>query len=400
MDTIDRRTLTALAGRRDFPSVSIYTPLHRAGAEKEQDAIRVRNLVASATDALVTDGMRRPNAVALLGGISALLDDSDFWNDSAVGLAVFVEPEVTRTYRIDTVLPEQVVVGGRYYLRPLALALHSDESFFALALDRNHTRLFSGDRLSIQEIELDPAVSSLAEVTKYEEHEESLQYSTIAGARSMAGVGRAISMFHGHGGENVDKDELMRFTSGLEKAVASEIGPDSSTPLVLLGVGYQIAAYRAVNSYSALASGQVEGATDELSDAEIHAKAVEALQSHFQVAVEADLAELAGKRSELVSSDAREIVTAAATGRVKTLFFDDSVGPFGLFDRMAFAVRSMCSAVPRFLRESAEGVEDRDDCGWDLVDLALAETVLHGGTVRAFGGENPPVTGVSAILRY
>lgn len=399
MDIIDRPTLAALASRHEFPSVSLYAPLHRAGADKEQDSIRVRNLVSSATSALVAEGMRQPDATALLGEVSALLDDPAFWNDSAVGLAIFVEPGRTRTYRLDTELPEQLVVGGRYYLRPAALALHGDESFFALALDRNRTRLFSGDRTSIQEIPLDPAVSSLAEVTKYDEREESLQYSTMAGSKSMAGVGRAISMFHGHGGENVDKDDLMRFTGGLEKAVTSEIGPDSFTPLVLLGVGYQIAAYRAVNTYASLSAGQVEGATDELSDTEIHAKAVSALQSHFEVALNADLAELAAKRGELVSTDAKEVVTAAATGRVKTLFFDDSKGPYGLFDRVLFAVRAVRDAVPRFLRENAQREEEADS-GWDLIDLALAETVQHGGTVRAFSGDDPPVRGVAAILRY
>jgi hypothetical protein len=301
---------------------------------------------------------------------------------------------------VDTALPEQVVVGGRFYLRPLATALHGDESFFALALDRNRARLFSGNRAELVEIHLDPSVSSFAEVTKYDEREESLQYTTIASPESAAGAGRAIGRFHGHGGENVDKDELKRFSTALERAVTAHIGPESAVPLVLLGVDYQLAEYRSVSTYRPLSSRQVDGATDELTDSEIHARAFEALRPHFMHAVDQDLSELDNKRSELVSDDPTEIVNAAATGRVKTLFFDDSAGPFGQFDRTRFVVSRVCQSTPRYLREAADAQSADAECGWDLVDLAMAETVLHGGTVRAFSGESSPIKGVAAILRY
>jgi len=34
------------------------------------------------------------------------------------------------------------------------------------------------------------------------------------------------------------------------------------------------------------------------------------------------------------------------------------------------------------------------------VDLAAAETILNGGEVYGFGGEDAPVRGVVALLRY
>jgi hypothetical protein len=400
VDTIDRATLSALASRRGFPSVTLYLPTHRAGAEKEQDRIRLKSLVRSADEALVAQGIRGPEADALLGEVTALLDDTGFWHETTKGLAIFVDPMETRVLRVDVAMPEQCVVGSRFYLRPLAMAYRGDERFFALALDRNRARPFVGDRAEIAEVPLDPAASSFAETTKYDEHEESLQYTTHSSPESVAGSGATIGQFHGHGGENVDKNELERFAAGLDKAVTARLGAENTVPLLLLGVNYQLATYRGVSTCRALASEQIEGATDELTDRAIHAKALAALAPRFAATIVTDLAELESRPSSLVSSDPAEIVSAAASGRVKTLFFDEATGPYGVFDRNLFAVAPVCGAAPRYLRESADSETADGECGWDLVDLALAETVLHGGAIHAFDGEAAPVNGVAAVLRY
>jgi len=400
MEIVDRTVFAALAGHHGRPAVSIYLPTHRAGAPKEQDSLRLKNLLASATASLLDDGMRLPDATALLSKAEALLDEPSFWRETGDGLALFIDAAETRVFRVDSPLPEQVVVGSRFYVRPLALAYRGNEQFFALAFDRGRARLFSGDRAHIAELPLDVSIASFSEVTKYDEREESLQFTTHASPESITGSGAAIGQFHGNGAENVDKNELTRFAAGLDKAVVGAIGAENTVPLVLLGVEYQLAAYRSVNSYHNLVAEQVVGATDELSDKSVHTKALEALSARFADAVDADLLELREKPSSLVSNDATEIVSAAASGRVKTLFFDQSTGPFGQFDRKLFAVSSVCSAAPRYLRESGDGEAAAAECGWDLVDLAAAETVLHGGAIHAFTGEHAPVSGVAAVLRY
>jgi len=400
MDIVDRPTFAALASHRGWPSVSIYLPTHRAGAQKEQDPIRLRNLVNAATQRLVAEGMRSPDAEALLEEVRSLIETSEFWRDARDGLAIFVQPRESRVLEVDVGLPEQLVVGGRFSIRPLALAYHGDERFFALAFDRDGSRLFEGDRNAIRELDIVGGPGSFAESTKFDEREESLQFTTHASPESTAGVGPAIGMFHGHGGENVDKTELQRFAAEVGKAVTGVLGAENSVPLVLLGVEYQLAAYRAANAYPALADEQVLGATDEMTERAVHLAAFGALEPRFRAAVDADLAELRDKPGTLVSTDPAEIVTAAAAGRVKSLFFDDSTGPYGQFDAGTFAVSKVCSAAPRYLRETADSELAASECGWDLVDLAAAETILHGGAIHAFAGEDAPVHGVAAVLRY
>ncbi len=400
MDTISRETLTSLARHSSWPSVSLYATMHRVVAEKAEDRIRLKNLLSSAATRLVADGIRAPEADALLAKTTALLTDTDFWRDSADGLAIFSDSDATTIYRVDTALPEEVVVGDRFHIRPLVLAYHGDERFFALAFDLNATRLFSGDRTSIRELPITNAPTSLAESSKYDSREESLQYTTHSSPESVNASGQTIGMFHGHGGENVDKTELAQFASKLDRAVTRIIGAENTTPLLLLGVGNELSEYRAVNTYPGIATAQVFGATDELTEVAIHRLVLNALAPRFSAMTDADLTELREKPSSLVSDDPSEIVSAAASGRVKTLFFDEALGPFGHLDRQLLQVSQFAAASPRYLRDSAESEVGPEMMGWDLVDLALAETILHGGEVHAFIGEDAPVKGVAAVLRY
>ena len=48
MDILTRATVTALIDGAAAPSVSIYMPTHRAGNERAQDPLLLKNLVAEA----------------------------------------------------------------------------------------------------------------------------------------------------------------------------------------------------------------------------------------------------------------------------------------------------------------------------------------------------------------
>lgn len=405
MPSVDRDALVALADHNGWPSVSLYLPTHRAGSEKEQDRIRLKNLVRSACEHLIRDGMRDADAEAFCSPARAILDDATFWRGTTEGLALFISPDGMTVAHTDAPLPEQSVVGDRYYLRPLMAAHRGDRRFFALAIDRGGCRLFRGDGASIDQIPLEGAPASLADELQYDETQESIQYSSQPSPASAAGGGRASSaIYHGHGGEkDTDKSNLERYLRKVEAAVAKTLACHSGVPLVLLGVEYELAAYRSLNSCPSIAEEAIFGATDEMQPHRIHARSLVALEPRFATAMETELADLAEKEgSPLASHDAVEIVAAAASGRVKALFFDDSVGPFGTFDRESFEVDMVCADAPRFLRESgeADGGPADGECGWDLVDLAAAETALHGGEVHAFTGEDAPVHGVAAVYRY
>lgn len=405
MTPLDRETLTAIAGHSDWPSITFYLPTHRTFPEKEQDRIRLKNLLREACDTLVATGMRPPDADALCEPVRSLLEDDSFWREGADGLALFVSRTATHLLRSETPVPEQVLVGERFYLRPLLAARRSEREFFALAIDRNGCRLFKGDGTTIEEVVLEGVPTSLADELRYDETQEAVQYSSVPSPASAAGGGRASgAIFHGHGGEkDTDKSNLERYLRKIETAVTAKVREVPGAPLALLGVEYSLAMYRSLNSSPSLADAQVTGATDELPPHEVHERVLAALEPHFEAETASRLASLAdAEGSGLALHDPTKIVGAAAEGRVRMLFFDDSVGPFGTFDRESHEVDAVCADAPRLLRESSDPVSGAAaaECGWDLVDLAAAETLLHGGEVFAFSGEDAPVKGAAALLRY
>lgn len=403
MNTLDHGALVVLAGRQQWPALSLYQTTHLAGPEKAQDRTRLKNLVRAGCDQLVADGMRSADAEKFCTPVNALLDDDTFWRESSQGLAIFVSEEGTNVMRLDAPVPEQSVVGDRFYLRPLMAAHGGDRRFFALAIDRAGCQLYRGDGATIEEIALEGAPASLAEELQFDETQQSIQYSSVPAPQSAAQGGRPTgAIFHGHGGEkDTDKINLERYLRKVESAVSKAVSREAGVPLVLLGVDYALAMYRGLNTYRGLTDEQIHGATDELPTHEIHARVINALRPHFARDVESRLDEVTQREgSPLVSHDANEIVAAAAQGRVKALFFDDSMGPFGTFDRSTMTVETVCETTPRYLREDGAGGADTDECGWDLVDLAAAETLMSGGEVHAFTGENSPVSGVVALMRY
>ncbi len=395
-------TMRSLAAHTGWPSISLYLHTHRTVAEKDQDRIRFKNLLRTACDEIVAGGMSTADANATCAPADAILRDDAFWRESYDGLALFVSGETTEVLRLDTPLPEQCVVGDRFYLRPLFAAHKGDQRFYALALDKSGCRLFKGDGATIVHIPLVGAPESLADELKYDQREESMQMSTFAGPQAKAGAGRAQGMFHGHGGEkDVEKNDLERYLRKVERVVAKTIACDGPVPLLLLGVEYAIATYRSLNTCRALSSEQVLGATDELAPHQIHAEALKALEPHFASVRNAAVTEVSERSgSAVVVSDPARIAEAAVAGRVRTLLFDDGAGPFGVFDREKFTAEVVCADAPRLLREHAATSDPIGVCGWDLVDLAAAETLLQGGDVIAFSGEDSPIRGAAALLRY
>lgn len=359
MDALDRKTIVELARSTGWPAISIYLPTHRLSGQTGEDRIRFKNLVHVALERLITEGLRHADANELLAPLESMRANDAFWRMTGDGLAVFLSMSGVRSFRLGTAMPEQVIIGDRFYLRPLIAAhLRTDQPFYALALDLNGPRLFAGDRFSITQLDFAAAPTS--------------------------------------------EDGLDEFVLRLRSAVREVIGSGGDRPLVLLGIERVIAAFRHVSTFGRLAEAIVPGTTDYMTPAMVHDRVLAALAGYFDAQLEHDLTAIAeAEGGVLVSRDADRILEAASEGRVDTLYFDEGTGPFGVFDRYAVKAKMICEAEPRLLRETADTRSpDTGECGWDLIDLAVAETVLHHGDVHALAGTETPVHGAVALLRY
>jgi hypothetical protein len=166
MQLLTRQELKTLFEQRGEACVSLYMTTHRAGADVQQDPIRLKNLLREAEVTLNTMGLRSPEAGELLEPAQDLLGDSEFWQHQSEGLALFLSSRSFNAYRLPFEFEELVVVTNRFHVKPLLPLLSGDGRFYVLALSQNEVRLLQGTRYSVDEIELEDVPKSLVEALR------------------------------------------------------------------------------------------------------------------------------------------------------------------------------------------------------------------------------------------
>jgi Bacterial archaeo-eukaryotic release factor family 3 len=112
-----------------------------------------------------------------------------------------------------------------------------------------------------------------------------------------------------------------------------ELLKGSKVPLVLVGVDYLLPIYREASKYPYIIDQGVTGNPERLKPEELHERAWDAVQPRFSEAQQKAAAryrQLAGTGQ--TSRDVREIVVAAYSGRVETLFATSGAQRWGVFD--------------------------------------------------------------------
>ena len=99
--------------------VSIFLPTQIRGREIRQAPIRLKNLMGEALDGLLSAGLSRAEADAFLAPAAALVNDYGFWQHQDQGLALFLDGGEARLHQVPFPLPERVVVGPGFHVRPL-----------------------------------------------------------------------------------------------------------------------------------------------------------------------------------------------------------------------------------------------------------------------------------------
>ncbi len=382
-DLLERRHVTELIEFREPPCVSIYLPTHPITPESDQDRIRLKNLLDEAERQVLVTGVRAPVARELLAPARELLEQGEFWSYQSDGLALFLAPNWSRTYRLPVAFAELVLVGERFHVKPLIPLLAADGRFYVLALSQNEVRLLQGSRQRVELVQLNEVPQSLAEVLKYDELEGSKQvYIAARGGHGAAAV------FHGHGGgKEVDRIQQERFVRAVDAGL-HEIFRSDRAPLVLAGVTYLQAMFRQQTRYPFVLGEGVDGNPEELRPDELHARAWTLVQPVFAEAVQTAsdrYLAAAGQGAGAVAA-VDDVVRAAVEGRVDTLFVPAGDQVWGAVDAGTHEV---------VLHDERRPGDE------DLLDLAAVQTLSQSGTVFAVPAEDVPGTGpAAALLRY
>jgi len=381
MDLVTRNDLETIANPEVGGTyVSLFMPTHRAGTEIDADRLRWKNLVQGAEAALL-ERVRRPEATALLAPARELLDDAMEWQHMSDGLVMYLGPDGHRTLRVPAPMTTLATVGDRRMLAHLLRLLSGDEQFFLLALSRQDVRLLGGSRNTVEDIELGETPRSTEEVTLTDEA------STDAVARPVGGRG-GPAVFYGHSGSDPNSKQLdvERLFRAVDDGL-SDVLRGQSAPMVLVGLEELQVAYREINSYQHLMPAAVNHNADGLSKEELHRLAWPLVERRLQEERELVIErfhELHG--TGRVSSDLHEVASAAAEGRVDTLFVRADPWVWdGATDEHDPVV--VLGSDERFAHS-------------ELVDATAVATLRTGGHVFATSRTVVADSEVAAIFRY
>jgi hypothetical protein len=387
LTTITRDEIRDLLTLPGHPRVSIYMPTFRAGAETQQNPIRLKNLLRSVQEKLEASGLESTEASEMMGPVRELVDDPAFWQEDSDGLVIFRTPEVFRTYRMPASFDELAVVSGRFHLKPLFTLLAEDAPFYILTLSLKNIRLIAANRHRAEEVELPPDIprsftEAMGDLTR--------RYSQFQPGTSTKAPHRA-PIFHGHGtGEDDLKAEIVQYFNLTDKALAKSMERDDA-PVVLAGVEYLLPRYKETTELPHVLEEGLTGNCDGLSADQLREMAweiVEPVLTAGRRKAQERYGDLQGAGRS--SSRYGEILPAAHDGRIDTLFVARGVHLWGSYDEKKREAR---------LEENQDG--QGSGRGEDLLGLAAVQTFLNGGQVFAVPQQDvPDGQAMAAVFRY
>lgn len=375
-DLIGKQELMELVIPGPSPCVSIFMPTHRNGPQTQQDPILLRKLLGEAKSQLESYGMDHKRSDGLLAPLIPLIDDGDFWKHPADGLALYRSPSLHRRFRVQIPLNESAAVSTSFQVRPLLPLLTGDSRFFLLALSQNQVKLYEATRSTIAEVPLGPIPSNMAEALPEEESERPLQYRSLDGG--------SVQFFGSGAGGKVDKNNVERFLRAVDRGVVQLLG-ENQHPLILAGVDYYLPIYRAISRYPHLCEHNIEGNPEHLSPIEMHAEAWPLVKPLLDESRKRALDRLREAPTSRVENVITDVVASAMEGSIDSLLITPGPPVWGRID-----------PATRIVEEGG----DPNNGGEDLLERAVADTLISGGNVFSVNPADLNETPVAAVLRF
>lgn len=242
---MNRHDVRLLQQIRGYPCLTIILPTHRTTPDNRQDPVRLKNLVGEAADRLLSEFNKR-EVEALLKRLEDLTSTMDF-SSSLDGLAIFVNQDFARAFRLPFTVKERVVIDETFATRHLTKALNRSLRYWALVLSEKPTRLYEGTNDALGEV-LENGFPMV--------HEGPGGEAPLPG-----GFGIRKSAY---------RDEyLQKFFRKVDAALKTVLAQDD-LPLILIGVERHLAFFNNVTIHRGAVIGTLTGSHDKTSPYELH----------------------------------------------------------------------------------------------------------------------------------
>jgi len=362
----DLKLLCASGG----PCITITLPAYHHGAQALPHSTNLKAAVRLAQQLLLKRNLPE-DGEGLLAPIRELEKDIQ---TPAVGrdTMVFCSPGMFRQFHLPRPVPLRTVVGPYCYVLPFLNQLCVDRAFYILGLNEKHLHLLHYADDECEEVPLPDGLPKNAEAAgAFDPPDHTLRDRSAAGPSS----GTQSAVVFGTGSERERAHERLHeffrlVDQGLSKVLRGQ-------PLLLSGVGYEVALYRRAAMYPFLMEGYLEGDLHDLRIQEIARLASEHARNQARQQAEKQLhllREMAG--TERTSFDIHQVLRAAEEGRVAKLIL-------GLGE------------------EAESGVAVEPDSQEDLVNAAAVLSIRNGAEIfmlpaDAMGSLAP----LAAMFRY
>jgi hypothetical protein len=312
---------------------------------------------------LADAGADKRVAAAMRASLTELADNTQFWNQAANGLAVFVTPDRLETWRLPRPAPARVEVADRFLVKPLLPLLAVPRESLLLQLSQNDVRLWLVTESDMSEVDVP-------------EMPKGFEASMVR----RAGDAREVRMRQD---EDV-KVRLQQFVSDVEAALRPVLR-ETRLPLLLAGVELLVSLYRHVNTYAHLIEEPILGNQDNRPHQEIADQARAVLHRWYEALVTSWLQRVEEMRGRgQGSTDTNAIARAAEEGRIEALVVDIEAELPGRIIDGAIVGESAPSAVT-----------------YDVLDELAGRTFRQGGEVLGVrSGCLPNGAKVAAVFRY
>lgn len=361
--------------RSPGPCITISLPPYRPGEPGGSPATLLKAYIQEAANELRAGGY--PKWTNLVHPLQEFADDPALSAGSQYGRAIFCSPSDFEQFYLTTTVEPSLRIGGSFCIRQFAAELSRPQSFYVLSLSKTRVDLLHCAGFHAEPVKLPPGVpATLDEALALEPPDHDLE------SRSAAGVSTgAMRMVHfGTGSEREHrKTHLADYYKIVDRGV-QQLLREPDTPLLLAGVEEDVAIYRRVNTYGALAKASIPGSPDMLGgEGEILQKAYSILHRER---IEHQHAVLLATREQSApsrfSTNLDAILRAAFEGRVAQLYVNENASQTGEFRRETY--RSW-------------GQED-------ILNLAAVQTIVHRGKFCELPAEMMPGEAAVGVMRF
>ncbi len=148
--TVEMSSILELLRANNDLALSFYMPTHRTIQARQQDETLVKTLVSRAKELLLQE-LSEQETQLYISKLESLIAAHDF-SKSLDGFVCFVSDSLSQSFEVPFSVPELVVVGRGFEIRPLVAGLQRSLHYFVVELTQKVSKLYEAFNGSFHEI--------------------------------------------------------------------------------------------------------------------------------------------------------------------------------------------------------------------------------------------------------